>query len=116
MGNQETVKTQLELKIDSTNTTRISKPAEPTSNISSPVSNQKGAYDQLNQFFADQNQEQRSILEAREILGDSAADISDEQVYELITEVQYLVDTWIEEFERNVFDGKTLQELLQLNL
>ncbi len=76
--------------------------------------NTQGTYDQINQLFNDQDQQQKTILEAREILGDSAKDITDEQVFDLVTEMQYLVDSWLEEFERKTFDGKSLNELLNL--
>lgn len=74
--------------------------------------NPQGTYDQLNQLFDIQDKEQKEVQEAREILGDSAKDLSDSQVYDLVNEVQYLVDSWLEEYEKKVFDGKTLDELL----
>ncbi|MCL4415908.1 MAG: hypothetical protein M1365_04300 [Actinobacteria bacterium] len=77
-------------------------------------SNQQGVYDQLNQLFNEHDKQQKEILEAREILGDSAKDLTDSQVFDLVNEVQYLVDSWLEEYERKVFDGKTLDELLNL--
>lgn len=77
-------------------------------------SNQQGAYEQINQLFSEQDQKENTVLEAREILGESAKDMTDEQVYELVTEMQFLVDSWLEEFERKTFGGKTLNELLNL--
>ncbi len=79
-----------------------------------PSQLQDDTYERLNQLFTEQDQQQRDILEAREILGDSAKDLSDSEVYDLINEVQFLVDSWLEEYERNVFDGKTLDEFLEL--
>jgi len=32
----------------------------------------------------------------------------------LVSEVQFLVDSWLEEFEKNVFEGKTLNEMFHL--
>ncbi len=55
------------------------------------------------------------MQEAREILGDSAKDLTDDQVFELTTNVQFLVDLWEEEFEKEVFGGKTLNELLGIS-
>lgn len=81
-----------------------------------PLSPLTKAYDKLNQFFDDQNQQQRAVEEARDILGESATSLTDEELYDLTNEMQYLVDTWIEEFERDVFDGKTLKDLLQLDV
>lgn len=77
---------------------------------------QQGVYDQINQHFQEQNEGQKTVQEARDILGESAENLTDSQVHDLVNEVQYLVDTWIEEYEQKVFDGKTLKELLQLNL
>ncbi len=74
--------------------------------------NPQSTYEQINQLFNEQDNQQKTILEAREILGDGAKDLTDEQVYDLVNEIQYLVDTWLEEFERKTFDGKTLNELL----
>lgn len=78
--------------------------------------NQQDTYDQINQLFNEQDNQQKTILEAREILGDSAKELTDEQVYDLVNEMQYLVDSWLEEFERKTFDGKSLNELLNLEL
>ena len=99
-------------------TPTISSIAPPQETLDVPglkISSQ-GIYDQLNNLYSEQDKQQKSIQEARDILGETASEITDAQVYELITEVQYLADTWIEEFERNVFDGKTLEELLHLEL
>ena len=85
-----------------------------TSLSSHPQNNSHGIYDQINGYFSEQDQQSKTVLEAREILGDSADNLSDEAVYELVTEMQYLVDGWLEEYEKSVFDGKTLKELIRL--
>lgn len=77
--------------------------------------NQQGTYDQLNKLFIEKDHQQKTILETREILGESAKDLSDNQVYDLVNEIQYLVDSWLKEFEMNVFNGKTLDKLIGLN-
>jgi hypothetical protein len=74
----------------------------------------QGTYDQINQLFNTKDQQEKSILEAREILGESAKDLTDNQVYDLLNEIQFLVDSWLEEYERNTFEGKTLDELIGL--
>lgn len=78
--------------------------------------NSQGVYDQINNHFSEQNQQQKIVQEAREILGESAAKMNDEKVYDMVVEMQYLVDTWLEEFEKDVFDGKTLKEIMQIDL
>ena len=69
-------------------------------------------YDKLNQLFSEQDAQRKTIDEARNILGESAQALTDAQVYDLITEVQFLVDSWIKEYEKKIFDGKTLDEFL----
>lgn len=79
------------------------------------VINQQDKYEKINQIFEEKDQQERTIQEAREILGESASNLTDEQVFDLVNEVQFLVDSWLEEYERKVFDGKSLDELLQLD-
>ena len=86
----------------------LNMPEFPTNTSSTP----QGTYDKLNQFFSDQNQEQRDIVEARQILGDSAIDLTDGQVQGLVNEVQFLVDSWLDEYEKREFDGKSLDEVI----
>jgi hypothetical protein len=76
----------------------------------------QGIYDQINNYFSEQDQQQKTVQEAREILGESAANLTDEKVYDMVVGMQYLVDTWLEEFEKDVFDGKTLKEITQIDL
>lgn len=77
--------------------------------------NTQGTYDQINQLFNEQDSREKAILEAREILGESANEMTDDQIFDLVTEMQYLADSWLEEYEKEVFDGKTLIELLNLD-
>ncbi len=81
-----------------------------------PQASSQGIYDQINSHFNEQNHQQKTIEEARDILGEQAQQLTDEQIYDLVNEVQYLVDTWIEEYEKKTFEGKTLKELVQLDL
>ena len=76
--------------------------------------NVEGIYDQINGYFDEKDQQRKTVLEAREILSESADNCSDEELYELVTEMQFLVDVWIEDYEKSVFEGKTLKELLRI--
>ncbi len=52
---------------------------------------------------------------AKELDGDKkeiAQEVSPEQLKNIITEVQFLTESWLDEFERQIFKGLTLQELL----
>ena len=56
--------------------------------------------------------EQEDIDEARDILGDIAKDISDDDLRNIVVEIQFLVESWIDEYEKKTFNGKTINELL----
>ena len=74
---------------------------------SNPFSNLEQA---LNTIFPD-NQEETKIIKAKRILGEVAKDYSDERLGNLVTDFEYLVDTWLDVFEKQIFGGKTLREL-----
>jgi len=66
----------------------------------------------LDQLFPEQQVEDKKLQEARKILGETANKFTKEQLKDVITEVQYLVSTWLDEYERDLFDGLTLNEFL----
>lgn len=71
-------------------------------------------YDKVNQFFNETDEEKEEINQARQILGEKAKDLNDGQIKDLICNVEYLVDSWIEEFEKSIFEGKTFNEVFQI--
>lgn len=66
----------------------------------------------LNDLFPEQQYEERNIQRAKDILGDLTSKLSPEELKIAITEIQFLVQIWIDDFEREIFDGLTLSELL----
>lgn len=48
----------------------------------------------------------------KKLLSDADIEISDEDLKENITKIQYLIEIWLDSLEKQIFDGKTLQELL----
>lgn len=59
-----------------------------------------------------QNAEENTISKTRRLLGDKAKALSDEQIHCLVTEFQFLINTWLDEFEKDIFNGMTLKEVL----
>lgn len=57
-------------------------------------------------------QEETRIQKARLIMGDDVKDLSDEDLEVFLTEFQYLIDCWLDEYEKQVFNNKTLRELI----
>ena len=85
-------------------------PKSPTLSSSSDIENPlKKSLDDL---FPEQKYEEKNIQQAKQILGSLAESYSREQLKEQITKIQYLAESWIDDFERTVFKGLSLQELL----
>lgn len=63
----------------------------------------------LNQMFPEQTHEDKTLQKAKEILGNA---YSTEEVKSLIASFEYLIDNWLELYERKVFNNKTVKELL----
>lgn len=59
-----------------------------------------------------QSTEENSVIRTRRILGATAKTLSDEQILCVVTEFQFLINAWLDEFEQEVFNGLTLKEVL----
>lgn len=68
---------------------------------------QQSATEALPIFTSDEE-----ILEAKEVLGELALEISEDDLKNTVTEIHFLAESWLDDFERQAFGGKTLQELL----
>lgn len=53
-----------------------------------------------------------TLTEAREALGNDAQGLTDAQVSRSLNFVQSLVAQWSETYQKNLFEGKTINELL----
>ncbi|MEO8581226.1 MAG: hypothetical protein ABI425_01455 [Patescibacteria group bacterium] len=67
---------------------------------------------ELKQFMPE-TAEQTKINKVRHILGERAKTIEDSQLETLIAQCEYLLDCWLDDYERNLFDGKTLKEIVK---
>jgi len=66
----------------------------------------------LTDIFPEQEYEDKEVKKVRQILGEADKDTTTEEIKTFATEVQYLCDTLLDQFERDIFDGMTLRELL----
>lgn len=66
----------------------------------------------LDELFPEQQHEEKTIQRTREVLGELANNLTPEQLKDTIIEIQYLCESWLDDFERETFDGLTLKELL----
>ncbi|MCX6727770.1 MAG: hypothetical protein NTX11_03095 [Candidatus Saccharibacteria bacterium] len=58
-------------------------------------------------------QEETKLQKTRRIMGQLVVNTPDEDLEVYITEFEYLITNWLDEFERQVYGGNTLKELLQ---
>ncbi len=56
---------------------------------------------------------ENKLAKARKILGEVAVTLSNSQLQTHLTEFEFLLDCWMDEFERQIFDNKTLREVLR---
>lgn len=66
----------------------------------------------LNTIFVDSKDESK-LQRARRILGDISLEISDEELIRCLAEFQHLADSWLDEFEMQILDNKTLNQVLK---
>ena len=66
----------------------------------------------LGNLFPEQKYDEKNIQKTKEMLGKTVNQFSLEQLNDVVAEVQYLTDSWLDDFERKTFGGVTLQELL----
>lgn len=66
----------------------------------------------LKSIFPEKQVENR-LQKARQIMGEAIKELSDEELESFITEFQYLIDAWVDSFEKQVFENKTLKQLLK---
>lgn len=56
--------------------------------------------------------EETKVQKARAILQEVVADLTDQEVEIFVTELQWLLESWLDVFEKAAFDGLTLKEVL----
>jgi len=56
--------------------------------------------------------DEQELLEARKILGNLAKHINEEKLKDEYVKIQYLIESWLDDFEKSIFEGKTLREVL----
>ncbi len=52
------------------------------------------------------------VEQARKVFGANVAHLSDTELQAYLSKIQYLIDCWLDQYERSVFDGKTISELV----
>lgn len=67
-----------------------------------------------NSFYVfPESPEESKVQKARAVLGESVQDVPDEELAVYLTQIQYLLDSWLDQFEKQAFNSLTLKELLR---
>jgi phosphatidylinositol kinase/protein kinase (PI-3 family) len=66
----------------------------------------------LGSLFLNDKKESK-LQKARAILKETADNISDDELSVYLTEFQSLLDGWLDIFEKQIFNGKTLDQILK---
>lgn len=66
----------------------------------------------LAQLFPEQKYEEKRLKQTKDALGLLGYELSAIELETVVMEVEFLTETWLDEFERQIFKGLTLQELL----
>ena len=53
-----------------------------------------------------------NVDEIRELLRKNNIKMTDDEIRTTVSELQYLIDVWLNTVEQQIFEGKTLDELL----
>jgi hypothetical protein len=64
-------------------------------------------------FYPESTQLTKANL-ARQMLGAAVSEMNDDQLEILVSQCEYLIDCWLDEYERNLLGGKTLKETLNI--
>lgn len=66
----------------------------------------------LNTLFPEQRQEEKELKKVKAILGDLSTTLTIDELYTMISEIQYLTTVWLDSYEKTLFKGKTLKDVL----
>ena len=66
----------------------------------------------LDELFPEQQYDEKNIQKAKEILGKTANELTPDELQDTVIEMQFLASSWLDDFERKIYKGLTLRELL----
>ncbi|MEK7170867.1 MAG: hypothetical protein AAB774_01005 [Patescibacteria group bacterium] len=80
--------------------------------VSSVFNPQSVLESELGRIFPVREEETR-IDVARRVMGKIVAELSDDELEAYLTEFQFLIDSWFDSFEKQIFEGRKLEELIK---
>src|ERR1035437_922197 len=95
------------------NPTLISQPSIKEDNAASTLYNPLKSLEVGLNALIPTYEEENKLQKARRVLGEISLEVTDEQLEVFITGIQFLLDGWLDNFERKMFDGLTLNQILK---
>lgn len=86
-------------------------PRKPT-HLSAALRQNTASIDVALQNIFKSTQEETRLEQARRIADSAVNNLSDEELEVCLTEFQHLIDEWLDAFEHDIFDGRTLRQVL----
>lgn len=71
----------------------------------------ESSFHQIPSISFPETKETTKADKARQILGENGKNITDEQLETFIAQLELLMNSWLDSYERQLFDGKTLREI-----
>lgn len=96
-------------KIENSTVPTLEASLMPAEKFLSPVSYQS-INTALSSIFSETAE--TKIQKTRQILGETATNLTDTEIEVFVTELQCLVDSWFDVYEEQAFNGLTLQHIL----
>lgn len=82
-------------------------------NFMDPLFNHRKEFETIFSPLFPEPQEESKVEKARAVLGEVVKDLPDEELANYLTLFQYLMEGWLDQYEKELFNGLTLQELLR---
>lgn len=103
---------ELQTNIQSFNTALLFPRIGSNTNLNYSTTKENPIEKQLDDLFPEQKHEDKTIKRTKELLGNLVNKFSDYEIQTIATEIEYLCETWLDTYERTIFKGQTLNELL----
>ena len=66
----------------------------------------------IGDLFPEQQYDEKAIQNAKKILGNITNELAANELKDTVVKMLYLTETWLDEFEKEIFKDRTLNELL----
>lgn len=66
----------------------------------------------LDDLFPEQQYDEKRIQKAKEVLGKTADEFTPNELKDAVNVMQFLAESWLDDFEKKIFKGMTLKEVL----